>query len=119
MTDGRSHTSESPQTGLSASAATTVALPFITSTIARLKDTTARGSNPALRTSVRILIQSISPCTACRDSKHPGVALVKRSEQTNKKTPPERRCLPAVSARLHAALAAVPYQEQGARIHGL
>src|SRR6185312_11441316 len=45
---------------------TTVAFSFITSTSARLNDTTARGSKPALRTSVRILIQSTIPWTASR-----------------------------------------------------
>jgi hypothetical protein len=39
-----------------------------------LKDTTAKGSKPALSTSVRILIPSTSPWTASRDPIHPAAA---------------------------------------------
>src|SRR3712207_2951932 len=53
MTEGRGRVTDPPTTGAPPSA-TTDALPASTSTRARSKDTTARGSYPALSTRVRI-----------------------------------------------------------------
>ena len=59
MTTGRSYEPLAAQTGSSSVCSITVALSFITSTSALLNDTTASGSYPAFRTSVRIVILSI------------------------------------------------------------
>src|SRR5690606_16216794 len=73
-------------------------------TSARLKETTARGSNPAFNTSVRILFPSISPWTASRGPIFPanlrsGCA----RNRTTKKALPTWQCLVFVRTEKCAA----------------
>jgi hypothetical protein len=96
ITDGRSHDPDDPQTGFSSSLATIVAFSFITSTRARLNETTASGSYPAFKTNVRIVILSrrlhgLQAIECIPDHVKEGVA-------PNKKAPP-RTTVPNFRAR--------------------
>src|ERR1700712_4517475 len=119
ITDGRSQARSEPQTGCSSSLATIVAFSFITRTRARLNETTASGSYPAFRTSVRIVILSKEPARLagirmrCRVFTRSGV-----SRQTTRHRR-KRQCLDCEGATVHARLDAVAYVEKSARVHGL
>src|SRR5690606_36983634 len=104
-----------PCTGLSSSLATMTAFPASTSTRARLNDTTASGSYPALRTRVRNGTPFEGACMACRLSNLPEAA---ERVGNRKRRRRERQRLSEPDETVLAVPTAEPHEDQRARTHG-
>src|SRR5690606_32896073 len=105
-----------PCTGLSSSLATTTAFSVSTSTRARLNDTTASGSYPALRTRVRNGSPLEGACMACRLSNLP--ELRRNGVRTEKGAVANDSALLDRDETVHVGSAAELHAELGAHIHG-
>src|SRR5690606_24184601 len=105
-----------PCTGLSSSLATTTAFPASTSTRARLNDTTASGSYPALRTRVRNGSPLEGACMACRLSNIPGAP--RHGARTARRAHVTDSALLDRDETVHVGPAAELHAEQRAHSHG-
>jgi hypothetical protein len=96
-----------------------VAFSFITSTSARLKETTASGSYPAFKTSVRIAFLSKKPARLAGIRLHPWEIFREEMRPNKKGTVVNDSASSITRVTVHARLAAVPYEEKCALVHGL